>query len=154
MLAVTLSDHTACKDLSTRHLAGVVLKNTLRNHIIELKSKSEIELDQVKQCLFSFLVQSNPLALTTAGPERKVIKEALLILCKVIVSEFNNNTEDCQLFYIVLKDFCTLYNPILVRLVYQVLKEADDDRMSKFAAPILQSCSNYLSLSNDDSPLS
>lgn len=99
-------------------------------------------------------MQSNPLALAATGPERKVIKEVILILCKVIVTEFNNNKDDCNLFIIVLKEFCASYNPLLVRLVYQVLKEAEDDRMHKFAAPILQACSRYLSLENDDSPIS
>jgi len=68
-----------------------------------------------------------------------------LILCKMCVAEFNHNTDDTELMRTIFTHFCeSSYNPIFVRLVYQVLKEAEDDRMNEFAGPLLRACLGFM----------
>jgi hypothetical protein len=81
------------------------------------------------------------LVLDIKGPLRKVVKEAILILTRVIVAEFNNDVHDDELLKCVFQEFFLKnYNPVFVRLVYQVLKEASDDRMNEFAGCLLKGC--------------
>lgn len=42
---------------SIRYVAGVVLKNTLRNHVITLKKINNTELLQIKELLLNILIQ-------------------------------------------------------------------------------------------------
>jgi hypothetical protein len=67
-----------------------VLKNTLRNHVIALKSINNQELTQVKISLLEFLV-AQPNMNGTASCPRKVIKEVIFLISRVVVQEFMNN---------------------------------------------------------------
>lgn len=132
---------------TSRHLAGVVLKNMLKNHLPTLKQIAPEELDAVKQTLFVYLTQQPALSLEgpKSSPARKVVKEVILILCKICVTEFNHNSDDNALLTHIFEHFCkSSYNPVTVRLVYQILKEADDDRMNEFAGPLLRACFGFM----------
>jgi len=66
-----------------------VLKNTLRNHVIALRAINNQELIQVKLALLEFLVsQTNMNGSTSCS--RKLIKEAIFVITRVVVQEFMN----------------------------------------------------------------
>lgn len=88
-------------DCSIRYLAALVLKNTLRNHVITLKSINNPELNQVKIALLEFLV-SQPNMNGAASCPRKIIKEVVFLVSKIIIQEFMNNQEDCELMIALL----------------------------------------------------
>jgi len=49
---------------------------------------------------------------------RKIVKEAVLVLTKVVVAEFNNDVHDNELLKCVYQEFLSKnYNPVIVRLV-------------------------------------
>jgi hypothetical protein len=144
MLAQILTETSA--HLPTRQLAGVVLKNVLRNHLVTLNSgATQVEMCQVKDTLLQFLAKQDKLSLESKGPERKVVKEAILVLCKMAVTEFNHNADNNGLMVAVFTHFSEAsYNPVFVRLVYQILKEADDDRMNLYAGGLLKACFGFI----------
>jgi hypothetical protein len=66
-----------------------VLKNTLRNHVIALRAINNQELIQVKLALLEFLV-SQPNMNGSISCSRKLIKEAIFVITRVVVQEFMN----------------------------------------------------------------
>ena len=76
----------------------------------------------MKHSLFEFLLiqkGSDFVNGPSTSQQRKLIKETILILTKVIVQEFYLDTSDCLLFRQVIIKYAQVgYNPILVRLVY------------------------------------
>ena len=78
-------------------LAAIVLKNTLRNHVVELKSTNEMqqELDAVKKMLLERLLHS-PL-------EKKIESEVIKMVTKVVIHEFFNDTNDCGFFNLIIE---------------------------------------------------
>lgn len=69
---------------SVRYLASVVLKNTLRNHVVALRQINNQELVLVKQSLLQFL-GSQPTMNGSQEYPRKVIKEVIFVVTRVII---------------------------------------------------------------------
>ena len=73
--------------------------------------------------------------------EKKLKKEAILIMTKVTVQE---NFADPPSITRVLDLFCASYNPTVVRLLHQIYKDAQDDRMSNLVNRLLTSAQRYI----------
>jgi hypothetical protein len=81
MLASIASGHEST-DNGTQLLAAIVLKNTLRNHIVDIKQMDQSngahnELNCVKDILFSVLLKNTL--------NKRMQKELILVLTRVIL---------------------------------------------------------------------
>lgn len=80
-------------DANIRYIAAIVLKNTLRNHIVTLAQVSPQELQFVKAKLLEVLLQLPGMAGVPEFP-RKIIKQIIFILTRVVVQEFMSMDEE------------------------------------------------------------
>jgi len=138
MLAIIMTNQQV--DGGAKYLAALVLKNTLRNHVMLLKTKQaqgDQELNAVKETLLNSLLTQ----MANTAFEKKLKKETIHILTKVTVLEY---FADPPSITRVLDLFCASYNPTVVRLVNQIYKDAQDDRMSNLVNRLLTSAQRYI----------
>ena len=126
-----------------RYLAAVVLKNTLQNHVIQLAEISPQELSQVKQFLATTLAQSN--SMNASETPRKILKEIIFVVSKVTVKEFMQDAENSPFLQSLVEAFGSQpYSQVTTRLMVQIFKDMQDDRMSKFVPLVLATASRHL----------
>ena len=126
-----------CDD-GIKYMASLVLKNTLRNHVVTYKANGGLdELNAVKKLLFTrILALPNP-----QKSQKKLLKEARQILSRVAVQEYYDDQASIADF---VNYFCQGYNPVIVKLVNQIFKEAKDDRMSALVHKLLTATQKYI----------
>jgi hypothetical protein len=118
MLAIIMTNQQV--DAGAKYLAALVLKNTLRNHVMLLKTKQaqgDQELNAVKETLLNSLLTQ----MANTAFEKKLKKETIQIITKVTVQEY---FADPPSITRVLDLFCANYNPTVVRLLHQIYKDA------------------------------
>lgn len=98
--------HTA--DSHVQWVAGILLKNTLKDHLGELKARDPAEVEAIERALFIVLAtgQFQEVLLST----KKVQEEYYMITSQVIIKEFCSDQQDTQLFNEVVGIYQRGYN--------------------------------------------
>lgn len=112
------------------------MKNTLKDNIEVLKFEATQELDSIKQALF----------ITSMSPKmsEKLQEEYYMVISGLIVKEFHLNDQDNGFFEEIIRVYQRGYNYNLLRIINDVIEDANDDRMWKFVPQILPATKQYL----------
>ena len=110
-------------------ISSLLLKNTLKDNIEVLKTDSAQELDAIKQALF----------ITSMGKlaSEKLQEEFYMVIAGLIIKEFHLNDQDTGFFDEIIRVYQISYNYNLLRIINDVIEDANDDRMWKFVPKIL-----------------
>ena len=106
LLTITAVFLTHSQEPQVQWVAGILLKNVLKDNLVEVKEKHPTEIQAVEQALF--------LVLATAGPvllgNKKVQEEYYMIISQVIIKEFFSNEQSTLLLQEVIKSYQNAYN--------------------------------------------
>ena len=110
-------------------ISSLLLKNTLKDNVEALKAESTQELDAIKQTLF----------ITSMGKlgSEKLQEEFYMVIAGLIIKEFHLNDQDTGFFDEIIRVYQLSYNYNLLRIINDVIEDANDDRMWKFVPKIL-----------------
>ena len=110
-------------------ISSLLLKNTLKDNVEALKAESTQELDAIKQALF----------ITSMGKlgSEKLQEEFYMVIAGLIIKEFHLNDQDTGFFDEIIRVYQLSYNYNLLRIINDVIEDANDDRMWKFVPKIL-----------------
>lgn len=70
-------------------VAGIVLKNTLKDNIVALRENGKEELENIKRALFIVLQHSIENGDSTIMKSKKLEEEYYMLISALIVKEFN-----------------------------------------------------------------
>ena len=110
-------------------ISSLLLKNTLKDNVEALKAESTQELNAIKQALF----------ITSMGKlgSEKLQEEFYMVMAGLIIKEFHLNDQDTGFFDEIIRVYQLSYNYNLLRIINDVIEDANDDRMWKFVPKIL-----------------
>lgn len=135
--------------------ASIILKNTLKDHLITLKEDTPDQISQIKGALMSKLNSSTgEVGERWFEGDKKLQQEFYFIVAGIIVKEFNSNAEDTLMFEEIIKNFSYNYNVYVnlfvnpfshfLRVIIQTFEDANDDRFWKFVPTLLPITLHYL----------
>jgi hypothetical protein len=95
-----------------------------------LKENGQGELERIKQALF--LVAMNTPSDKMVLGSKKLQEEYYMVMAGLIIKEFHLNDQDMKLFDEVIRTYQSGYNYHLLRIINDVIEDANDDRMWRF----------------------
>jgi len=117
-------------------IAALLLKNTLKDNLEVLKAEAGQEVDAIKKALFIASIGK-------VGSE-KLQEEFFMVIAGMIIKEFHLNDQETGFFDEIIRVYQRSYNYNLLRIINDVIEDANDDRMWKFVPQILPATIEYL----------
>eukprot|EP00347_Sterkiella_histriomuscorum_P016065 403354618 len=129
------------EDPQIQWLASIILKNTLKDNISNLKQHSNEELDLIKKALLSKLIIEGE---NLFAGNKKLQEEYYFIFSTIVVKEFYNNSEDTVLLRELIVLYQNQFNHHILNTLTQIFETGDDDRFCNFVPQIMPQTLVYL----------